>query len=249
MRIRVTRLTERFVAFEYAHCFDHEQYYIPPSDELFQQLFFTSNTETSKTLATEGATFIDIDVKAHFAALIQPDTVGLRLHRYVKKEMCRDVELMLASEKEDKTKIREVINYWLKSRHIEDEDFSLETAVKTFFRFRQEKAKKWLRNTAKYCAPFVPFSRNIMTKETQAELEQILRGYIAANEPYFLTTKKKPHKRRIKQCRCFILRKIGFMTTRMISQKTSTPIRTVQHAIRRFDLFLKSKPNLKFPTF
>lgn len=243
--IPVSLFSMKHLFFEYQKTLVGGVIGLSASDELYAQLCYNLPNDNA-TKADEILTHtLTVDVSARLAKHINVESlyrIGMFLHRMHIKAMCRDC--LKISNKD----FFDTLRQWLSERRITEDDYSFETAVKRFYRFRKENGDFFRRSKSTLVLQngeiISPLKKHFMPS---AQLDFLIEHYKNKYPNHFTSARGEPLKKMLQHLSIYVYRNIGNYTPQYTAQKFGVSERVGRYCNRKFMIYLKRHPQLMPP--
>lgn len=250
INVPVTIFSKKHLNFEYRQSIDDDVLTLTASDELYQIL--CSNAKASEIDLPDDYDCVLVDISSRLASFVNIAGLSktpIRLDKIHKKAMCKDVALLIEITDME---IQDALKTWLQARNIEEDDYSLESAVKYFYRFRRKKLGHKQDFFRRYKTNFVLSNgEKMQTKQTLIfdikALDALIKIYIEKYPIHFTSARGLPLKKIAIQLGIYVYRNIGNYPPQYITFRFGVSDRVGRYCKKSFEQFLKRHPSMKNP--
>jgi hypothetical protein len=209
-------------------------------DELFDYLKYNGQLHKLSKARKTLTALLHVELSPAILRQVGGDryAIGAYLDRTFKRELCKIVEARSQSHTEKLEAIRDFLNTY----GIDEEEYSVEAAIKRVQRhIFKKKVSKLAMISSSSVRPLLP----ILTQNAQysdAELEMMYQAYRRQYPIYFYTQRRQERKELPAQCRAWILRHIGNRSPQYIAQKMRVNPATVWKRANAFQCEFQNRP-------
>lgn len=245
----ISNLTMKHLLYEYKSQSRDGVIILSATDELTARMFYAAPNHAKKT---EFTCTLSVDLPPSVARSIDTNNfvaVAYYLEKTVRQSMCKWV---LENIQNRDIEIKDSLEHWLRTRQISEDDYSIETAIKCFQRYRKKINAKnddffHRFNTETVLQNGKKKRRKKAEKFSFTELDDLAGIYKNHYAPYFTSARKVELKKLVSQLHIYIYRKVGNRSPQYLATHYNMSERTLRYAKHAFTIFLRRHPRLKHP--